>query len=95
MRILVVNSGIESNFFLFFTDNHEVPIAPQFTLENSATAFQQTPNCWNPFPDPDAGLPSDLYQIHRNQWLRSQYQLWLQRVQENKALVEQYYFQKQ
>ncbi len=44
-----------------------------------------------PFPDPDASLPPELYQIHKNQWLRSQYELWLQKVAQNKALVEQYY----
>ena len=69
-------------------------VTPPFSTHNYSSTFQETSNLWNPFPDPDAGLPSDLYEIHRNQWLRSQYQLWLQKVQENKALVEQYYFQK-
>merc|ERR1719266_118852 len=80
-----------------FQENIEVPIPeppPQISAENYAPTFQEPHGLWNPFPDPDAGLPNDLYQIHRNHWLRSQYQLWLQIVQENKELVEQYYFQK-
>ena len=48
---------------------------------------------WNPFPDPDAELPPDLYELHKNEWLRMQYQLWLQKIQTNRALIEQYTFQ--
>ena len=46
---------------------------------------------WNPFPDPDLGLPEDLYTLHANEWLRMQYQLWLDKVSRNKAMVEQHY----
>ena len=79
---------------IFFTDVQPASYAMPLSTHNYSSTFQETSNLWNPFPDPDAGLPSDLYEIHKNQWLRSQYQLWLQKVQENKALVEQYYFQK-
>ena len=47
---------------------------------------------WNPFPDPDLGLPEDLYTLHANEWLRMQYQLWLDKVSLNKAMIEKYYF---
>jgi len=77
-----------------YQDVQPASYAMPLSTHNYSSTFQETSNLWNPFPDPDAGLPSDLYEIHKNQWLRSQYQLWLQKVQENKALVEQYYFQK-
>merc|ERR1711860_343943 len=46
---------------------------------------------WNPFPDPDLGLPEDLYTLHANEWLRMQYQLWLDKVSLNKAMIEKHY----
>merc|ERR1711862_278435 len=91
-----------------YQSHQDLPMPQQFSIQDNSSMCQpainpnlySNPNInpesnpWNPFPDPDAGLPRDLYEIHQNQWLRSQYQLWLQKVQENKALVEQYYFQK-
>ena len=75
------------------------PYDDQGAYQIHEQSYEYTPNpnaghdnaeipSWNPFPDPDASLPPDLYQIHKNQWLRSQYQLWLQNVQKNRNMVE-------
>ena len=45
--------------------NHE------YTGQNFALPEQ----IWNPFPDPDLGLPEDLYALHANEWLKMQYKM--------------------
>ena len=45
----------------------------------------------NFFPDPDAFLPHDLHQIHKNEWLKMQYELWIQRVASNRDVIERFH----
>ena len=45
----------------------------------------------NFFPDPDAFLPHDLHQIHKNEWLKMQYELWIQKVASNRDIIERFH----
>merc|ERR1712062_593932 len=62
-------------------------------VENHDQLEEDFNQVWNPFPDPDLGLPEDLYTLHANEWLRMQYQLWLDKVSMNKAMIEKHYRQ--
>ena len=45
----------------------------------------------NFFPDPDAFLPGDLHQIHKNEWLKMQYELWIKKVASNRDVIERFH----
>jgi hypothetical protein len=79
----------------FDQDNYET-VADQ-TLTDDAQGFgQEDPEQpWDPFPNPDSGLPAELRNMQKDEWLRLQYQLWLQKVQENREMVEFHAFQNQ
>ncbi len=89
---ILLGVELDEDFYLEAEAIAPEPVPDYFDF--GQTGSESADVIWNPFPDPDDGLPVDLRFLHRNEWLKQQYLMWLNKVEQNRLLIEQHEYAK-